>query len=182
MTLEPLNVFRELTACVPVRLSALPHDHGIYALYDHADQIRYIGITRKDRYGFHGRIYGRHVGGSEGRSHKFSHAYNTGRMWRAKEDASPDARQSKALRMAFARRYCRAAFLVIPSTLSGDLAALELAVQALAPAGMLAWGSKRSFVPVQEPTGLVDDLLDELRYTPEQHASIDRQAVKCAGT
>jgi hypothetical protein len=47
MTLEPLNVFRELTACVPVRLSALPHDHGIYALYDHADQIRYIGITRK---------------------------------------------------------------------------------------------------------------------------------------
>ncbi|GGG46335.1 hypothetical protein GCM10010964_37140 [Caldovatus sediminis] len=182
MTLEPLNVFRELTAREPVQLDALPHDHGIYALYDHTGVIRYVGITRKDKYGFHGRIYGRHVGGSEGRSHKFSHAYNTGRMWRAKGDRCPDARQSKALRMAFARRYCRAAFLVVPPTLSGILAELELAVQAIAPAGMLAWGSKRSFVPVPEPTGLVDALLDELRYTPEQHAAIRRQAAKCPST
>jgi hypothetical protein len=182
MTLVPLDVFRELTSREPVALNVLPHDHGIYALYDHTGLIRYIGITRRDRYGLHGRIHGRHVGGSEGRSHKFSHAYNSGRMWRAKGDPSPDAQQSKALRMAFARRYCRAAFVVVPSTLSSDLAALELAVQALAPAGMLAWGSKRSFVPVPEPADLVDDLLDELRYTPEQHAAIRRQSTKCPGT
>ncbi|WP_149539345.1 GIY-YIG nuclease family protein [Siccirubricoccus phaeus] len=182
MALKPLDVFRELTAREPVALDALPYDHGIYALYDHTGLIRYIGITKNDKYGFHGRIHGRHVGGSEGRSHKFSHAYNTGRMWRAKKDDSADALQAKALRRAFARRYCRAAFLVVPSTLSSDLAALELAVQAIAPAEMLAWGSKRSFAPVPEPTSLVDALLDELRYTPEQHAAIRRQAAKCPGT
>ncbi|WP_203077392.1 hypothetical protein [Falsiroseomonas ponticola] len=182
MVLDPTKVFHELTAREPIPLDALPHDHGIYALYDHAGLIRYIGITKKDKYGFHGRIHSRHVGGSEERSHKFSHAYNTGRMWRAKKDKSADALQAKALRRAFARRYCRAAFLVAPSTVSSDLAALELAVQALAPAGMLAWGSKRSFVPVPEPTRLVDALLDELRYTPEQHAAIRRQAAKCPST
>lgn len=142
--LEPSVVLRALTTRDPMRLDALPQRHGIYALHDHIGVIRYIGITKADRYGFRGRINNRHVSGSESRSHKFSHAYNAGRMWRAKKDARPDAVIAKQLRMAFIRRYCRATYVTVPSTLWGELPRLEIAVQALAPKGMLAWGGIRS--------------------------------------
>jgi hypothetical protein len=87
--LDAGEVLNELISREPSCLDALPHDDGIYALHDHVGDIRYIGITKGDKNGFYGRIYSRHVSGSEGRSHKFSHAYNTGRMWRKKRDNSP---------------------------------------------------------------------------------------------
>jgi hypothetical protein len=109
MILDPAVVLRSLITIDPVRLDALPREHGIYALHDHRGAIRYIGITEADKYGFHGRINNRHVSGSEGRSHKFSHAYNTGRMWRAKKDSRLDAMLAKHLRTRLhqARRYAK---------------------------------------------------------------------------
>ncbi|WP_234851368.1 recombinase family protein [Sinorhizobium meliloti] len=174
-TLNAADILNELITRGPSRLDALPHDHGIYALHDHAGNIRYIGITKGDKYGFYGRIYSRHVSGSEGRSHKFSHAYNTGRMWRAKRDSSPDAGLAKHLRTAFVRRHCRASYVIVPPPW-GDLSQLEVAVQALAPEGMFAWGSRRAFDPLSEPNELVDAVIDDLHFTSAQRDAVERQA------
>ncbi|WP_342640177.1 hypothetical protein [Rhodoligotrophos ferricapiens] len=173
---DPSTVLRDLMRGEPVQLGTLPHDHGIYALHDHTGTIRYIGITKSIESGFFDRIHNRHVTGSEGRSHKFSHAYNTGRMWRVKRDVSPDACLAKRLRTEFIRRRCRATFVTLPQSLWAELPRLEIAVQALAPRSMLDWGGKRGFAPLSEPTELVDALLDDLRFTPDQRAAVERQA------
>jgi hypothetical protein len=174
--LDPADVYQTLMSNKPVRLDALPREHGIYALHDHTGAIRYIGITKDDKFGFWGRINSRHVGGSEGRSHKFSHAYNTGRMWRDKDDRRPDAMAAKALRRDFARRHCRATYVIVPSKLHDELSKLEQAVQAMAPLGMLSWGNDRSFVSSSEPTALVDALPWEPCYSSETRAAVERQA------
>lgn len=180
LILNPESIYRNLLDQERLALSALPDTHGIYALFDHAGAMRYVGITTKDRHGFHGRINNRHVGGSEERSHKFSHAYNTGRMWRARRDAGPDAMLAKELRRRFARRYCRATVLPLEEKLLSRLPALETAVQAAAPAGQLLWLFKRGFEPCAEPEELVNNLLAELRFTPEQRAAVDRQRARHA--
>lgn len=169
-------ILRELTIGEPVRLEDLPEEHGICALHDHTGAIRYIGITKGDRSGFYGRINSRHVTGSESRSHKFSHAYNTGRMWRAERDDRPDAKEAKWLRTAFIRRHCRATFVTMPPNLSGELPKMESAIQTMVPDGMLDWGGSRSFVCLSEPKELVDALLEELEFTPWQRAAVERQA------
>lgn len=180
MILDPESIYRNLLDQERLALSALPGTHGIYALFDHAGTMRYVGITMKDRHGFHGRINNRHVAGSEARSHKFSHAYNTGRMWRARRDAGPDAMLAKGLRTRFARRYCRATVLPLEENLLARLPALETAVQAAAPTGQLLWLSKRGFEPCAEPEVLVDDLLAELRFMPEQRAAGGRGPMRRA--
>ncbi len=180
MRVDPANLFQRLTTGTPVLLGVLPREHGIYALHDHAGAIRYIGITMTEKLGFYGRINIRHTSGSEDRSHKFSHAYNTGRMWRAEKDDRPDAKAAKSLRATFVRWYCRATFVTIPPTLYGELPKLEKAVQAMAPVGMLDWGDDLSFISLSEPIELVDALLDELRYSPEKRAACERQAALCA--
>jgi hypothetical protein len=131
MILDPSATFRELSTSDPVRLHILPRDQGIYALHDHAGAIRYIGITKQDQ-GFFDRVNYKHVSGSEGRSHKFAHAYNTGRMWRSKKDHRPDAKLARLLRRTFIRRYCRATFVAVPPKLWSGLSTLETAVQAMA--------------------------------------------------
>ena len=178
MILDPTSVLLNLTTQDPIRLDALPREPGIYALHDHLGAIRYVGITA-DRYGFRGRINSRHVSGSESRSHKFSHAYNTGRMWRAPGDERPDAALAKLLRTAFIRQHCRATFITMPTMLWEELSKLEIAVQAKAPVGMLNWGGRRTFVSLAEPKNLVDTLLDNLRFTHEDRAAIERQAALC---
>lgn len=72
----------EMLQAEPVDLKDLPEEFGIYALWDHDKQIRYIGSTPKATEGFRTRVCNKHSTGSEGRSHKFSQAYCTGRMWR----------------------------------------------------------------------------------------------------
>lgn len=176
LQLDPSAVFRDLTRREPLRLAELPHDHGIYALHDHTGVVRYIGITSSIDSGFYDRIHNRHVTGSEGRSHKFSHAYNTGRMWRAKKDGRQDSNLAKRLRTEFIRRHCRATFVTVPPSLWAELPKLEIAVQGLAPAHMLDWGGKRAFASLAEPKELVDSLLDDLCFSPEQRAAIERQA------
>lgn len=176
MKLDPSVVLHGLMNCEPMRLGLLPHDHGIYALHDHMGVIRYIGITKSIDTGLFDRINSRHVTGSEGRSHKFSHAYNTGRMWRAKKDGRRDASIAKRLRSEFIRRRCRATFVTVPPSLRTELPELEIAVQAVAPAHMLEWGRKRAVASLAEPKKLVDSLLDDLCFSPEQRAAIERQA------
>ena len=176
MILDAVTALRNLITADPLCLGVLPREHGIYALHDHTGAIRYIGITKADKLGFYGRINNRHASGSESRSHKFSQAYNMGRMWRARGDTRSDARLAKSLRTAFVRRYCRATFVTVPLLHQGDLASLEIGVQTIAPTGMLDWGSKRDFVPLSEPRELVDDLLDELRFSSDQRVAVERQA------
>jgi hypothetical protein len=173
MILDPASTFRDLVTRAPVRLDALPREGGIYALHDHIGAIRYIGVTEL---GFRDRIYRRHVTGSESRSHKFSHAYNTGRMWRAKDDFSSDAKVARALRAAFVRQYCRATYVAVSSARLVELVELEKAVQAMASQEMLDWGERRSFVSLAEPAGLVDKLLLKLGYRPDECAAVERQA------
>lgn len=180
MPLDPTVVLRDLAGRSPICLHELPPDRGVYALHDHHGIIRYIGITKSTDSGFYDRINNRHVTGSEGRSHKFSHAYNTGRMWRAKKDARPDAVWAKRLRTEFIRRHCRATFVAVQPALLAELPRLELEVQGLANPGMLAWAGKRGFDPLPEPTDLVDALLAELRFSSDQQAAIERQAALCA--
>ncbi|MFG1400239.1 MULTISPECIES: hypothetical protein [Roseixanthobacter] len=178
MVLDPAAVYDALVTQDRLRLPELPRTHGIYALYDHAGDMRYIGITPVDPHGFHGRINNRHVTGSEGRSHKFSHAYNTGRMWRNKRDNGADAKVAKDLRSHFARRYCRATIVPVERELHALLPTFEKAVQAKAPAGQLLWLNKRGFDPYDEPVALVDSLLSELAFTSEQHAALGRQQAR----
>jgi|SRR5215213_2682129 len=82
-------------------LGDLPKDqHGLYSLFDHQSQIRYVGLTAGWG-GFCNRIYNKHVTGSthgrsnaKGRSHKYVLAYGR------------DAKD-------FVRKECRAAIVPI---------------------------------------------------------------------
>ena len=156
---------------------------GIYSLWDHTGAIRYIGSTPRSEAGFRGRI-GKPIGGSEGRSHKFSQAYCSGRLWRfcprlhPQAAAAPwnecDAAAAKTLRTRFIRRYCRASCLPMATGHEG-LEALEHGVIEIAkrrgPSGMLAWNGTR-FPVESEPVALVDALLTE---TPGVRAAVERQ-------
>jgi hypothetical protein len=181
---NPSLVLNVLTSSAPSRLNELPSSNGIYALHDHCGHIRYIGVTGKNEKGFRGRVANRHVTGSEGYSHKFSQAYNTGRMFRSRiehpRQNKLDAKMSKDLRTLFIRRYCRATFFVVENPgvqpLRFDsLTALETLVQAAAPRSMRSWEGN-TFRPLDEPTHLVDQLLEELGWLPEMRQAVDRQA------
>lgn len=172
------HAFVQLTESKPVRLADLPEEFGIYALWDHTKQVRYIGSTPKATEGFRTRIYSKHATGSEGRSHKFTQAYCTGRMWRyckklhgpaaALAQVAADASGAKKLRNAFIRRYCAATYLVVPrdslpSPYFASLTAIEFQLQAMAPPSMRVWEGI-GFAAVPEPTALVDRLLIDLPY------------------
>src|ERR1700728_3378384 len=101
-----------------------------------------------EKMGLKNRINNYHVTGWEGRSHKFSHAYNSARMWRSRnafawQDAR-DADAAKRLRSIFCRRYCKAVYLSVPIP-HGELAffkklrILEKRVQSMAPPSMRKW-------------------------------------------
>lgn len=178
MSLDPSETYRSLRDQDRLPLGALPRSHGIYALFDHAGTMRYVGITPGDRHGFHGRINRRHVTGSEGNSHKFSYAYNTGRMWRAKGDRNRDAKIAKDLKTAFIRRHCKAAVVAVDPEFHAGLLVLESAVKAMAPPGMLTWNDARSFAPCEEPADLVDRLVRDLAFGPEMIAAVERQRAR----
>lgn len=184
MPLNAEDILERLTQQEPIRLEDLNDDHGIYALWDHERNIRYIGVTASEREGFKTRIYRKHVTGTEGRSHKFSQAYNVGRLWRGQRKdgrySSADAKISKALRSAFCRKHCRATTVTVARPLQSDqyfaaLEKIEAAVQELAPASMRRWEGTH-FVGVQEPIVLVDALMDELDFSEEARAAVHRQA------
>lgn len=180
------DLFEKLTDAEPVNLADLPEGFGIYALWDHERRIRYIGSTPKATEGFRTRIYSKHATGSEGRSHKFTQAYCTGRMWRyckklhdpvaANEQCAADADAAKKLRNAFIRKHCAATYVAIPrdslpEPYFASLTALEFQLQSLAPPSMRTWEGI-SFRALPEPVELVDRLLVEL---PHLEAGAQRQ-------
>lgn len=181
------DILAALCESTPRRLEGLPETFGLYALWDHAGVIRYIGCTPKATEGFRVRVGNKHVTGSEGRSHKFSHAYCTGRMWRyqrrlhpaasGSEQLESDAKLAKQLRSLFIREYCRATLVEIPRISEQDyfryLTDLEAETKRLAPNGMKLWDGVR-FAAGIEPTELVDVLL---RRYPELEAACERQAI-----
>ena len=194
--MDSKEIFRKLTSSEPKSLIALPDSFGIYALWDHESKIRYIGCTPKATEGFRVRVGNKHVTGSEGRSHKFSQAYCTGRMWRycKKLDPEPallaqnsdDAKLSKKLRTLFIRKYCRITFVEIPNNgvenYFNYLTSLEAEVQNMAPASMRKWEGV-GFSPFSEPSKLVDKLIDEypsLRRSAEKQDEIFNRYVASA--
>jgi hypothetical protein len=175
------DIFKKLTTSKPQSLIGLPNSFGIYALWDHEDKIRYIGCTPKATEGFHIRVGNKHVTGSEGRSHKFSQAYCTGRMWRyckkldpesASFDQSPqDAKLAKKLRTEFIRKHCHITYVEIPKNNEtvnyfSLLTSLEAQVQEMAPPVMRSWEGI-CFQPFQEPIDLVDSLLATMPHLGE---------------
>jgi hypothetical protein len=174
--IDARNTLYALTAAPALPLGDLTRGNGLYALRDHRGVIRYIGISAAAA-GFRNRIHDRHVTGSEERSHKFSFAYNVGRMWRAHRDDSADAKLAKAFRTHFIRRHCTASILAVagacPLT-KRELEWIEAEVKALAPLEMRSWDGV--FEPEPETNELVDALIDELGLSPAQRTALDRQA------
>lgn len=174
MTTNTDDILARLVDQNPYRLTELPLERGVYLLRDHTGKARYIGSTEGKT--FRDRINSRHVTGSEENSHKFSRAYNTGRMWRAKRDDRADARTARRVRQAFIRRYCGAAVVPMPDLSATDLADLENRLIARAPASLQSWNGRRSIRPFDEPVNLLDALLNELDASAETRAALDRQA------
>jgi hypothetical protein len=194
--MESREIFKKLTSSEPKPLMGLPDTFGIYALWDHEKQIRYIGCTPKATEGFRVRVGNKHITGSEGRSHKFSQAYCTGRMWRFCKKLDPehalhaqdtdDAKLAKKLRTLFIRKHCGVTFVEIPkndaTNYFNDLTSLESQVQSMAPASMRAWEGV-GFRPCVEPSSLVDLLIDEnpnLRAAAESQQEVFNKHVKNA--
>jgi hypothetical protein len=183
----PEAILQKLQEQMPVALADLPNEHGVYALFDHSGSIRYIGVTESPDMGFWRRIFQYHVTGSEGRSHKFSQAYNTGRMWRSRkgnpEQLTVNAKLAKSLRTKFCRTYCKATYVAIPRSAAPDnffqfLTQLESQIQRIAPSVMRTWEGIK-FRAVAEPIELVDKLIASAGFSSTDCSAFDTQALLC---
>ena len=173
------TILQALLTQMPQRTADVPRDaRGIYGLIDHTGQLRYIGCTKKGAENFRKRIHHRHRTGSETHSHYFSKIYNTGRMWRDRlsQRDEPDAKIAKDLRSAFIAEYCRAVCVPIHAS-EREIVDVESAVIALAPPECTRWNRATSlFYP--EPRELVDQLLDNLRYSADMREALEKQRAK----
>lgn len=167
-----------LQAAMPQPTCEAPRDaRGIYGLFDHTGTFRYIGSTSSEAETFYKRIHQRHRTGSESTSHYFSHMYNTGRLWRRRNDPATkaDGDIAKKLRNAFIARHCGAVWVPLPD--HADISGLEAQVIALAPAEMIAW-NRHGMEPYEEPVALVDALMEELDLRPVERAALGRQLAR----
>lgn len=173
--LTPDDVLSRLLDATPERTALAPKDcRGVYGLVDHHGALRYIGSTVSTSQTFYERIHRRHRTGSEDGSHYFSRMYNTGRMWRMRNDPATraDGGIAKALRNAFIAEYCRAIWVPLPD--DADIAGLERAVIELAPSEAIAWNSRATEV-YAEPEDLVDRIITRLGYGTSELAALKRQ-------
>lgn len=169
---EILDLLKQVS---PSRTAEAPRDaRGIYGLFDHTGTFRYIGSTSSSTETFYKRIHQRHRTGSENASHYFSRMYNTGRMWRKRNDPATktDGDIAKALRNEFVARHCGCVWVPLPD--HADIASLEAQVITLAPPEMVAW-NRRGMEVYDEPVDLVDALIAELRLSPVERAALSRQ-------
>ncbi len=172
------TILDRLLSATPRLTSTMPRDsRGIYGLVDHTGILCYIGSTSSADETFYKRIHQRHRTGSESASHYFSRMYNTGRMWRDRADKMTvhDGSIAKELRNAFIADHCRAVCVALPDDL--DIAGLEHAVLALAPADAIAW-NRRATEIYGEPCELVDATLERLRWGKEKLEAIERQRLR----
>jgi DNA polymerase-3 subunit epsilon len=169
------DILSYLLGATPERTARAPKDQrGIYGLVDHHGALRYIGSTSSTTQTFYERIHQRHRTGSENSSHYFSRMYNTGRMWRMRNDpaTAKDGSIAKALRNEFISEYCRAIWMPLPD--SCDIAGLERDVIALAPAEAVSWNRRATDI-YDEPEELVDAIIAKLGYGAGHLAALERQ-------
>ena len=171
--MSPETILERLMESPKDRLTALPTDQGVYALYDHEGAARYIGVTEM---GLKKRIHNYHVGG-DGNSHKFSTIYNAGRMFHTRDDPytnARDGRVAKELRRMFSRRYCSAVGIPLPELSKMELYALETKVLRIAPKQALSWNDARA-LDACEPIELLNDFLKEISWPSAKLEAIARQ-------
>lgn len=169
------EILAQLRQAEPRPTCEAPRDRrGIYGLFDHLGAFRYIGATSAENETFYKRIHQRHRTGSETASHYFSRMYNTGRMYRLRNDPATkaDGDIAKKLRNAFIAQHCRAVWVPLPD--HADIAGLEARVIAMAPAAMIAW-NRRGMDAYEEPGALVDALIERLALSPFERAALGRQ-------
>jgi hypothetical protein len=174
--MTPQDILDHLHGAPAQRLSDLPEGQGLYALYDHSGQPRYIGSTTM---GLRRRIHDYHAGG-DGNSHKFSTVYNAGRMFHARKDPFTDAEDgkiAKKLRRLFARSQCSAVGLELPGISKQELFDLETKVYRLAPPETISWNHARS-LPTIDPGRSLDQFIDNLAWPTPWLDAIDRQAAR----
>lgn len=175
-SIEPAAILSRLLDTTPKHLSAVPRGPGIYALYDHASEARYVGITAKC---LRDRIFNRHVGG-DNNSHKFSSAYNAGHMFHSRRHpgtCAKDGPVAKELRRLFVRERCRAVAIPLRAVQKDELFALEAEVIALAPATALRWNNVRQ-MSAFEPADVVDTFIGKLGWSRERVAALERQSLR----
>lgn len=182
MTTTAAEVLATLLAMPPRPTRDAPDEcRGIYGLVDHEGKLRYIGSTSSAGETFRSRIHHRHRTGSESHSRYFSRIYNTGRMYRQRNDGpatKSDGDVAKRLRNAFIAEYCAAVWAPLPD--GSDIAALEAQVIALAPAEATAWNF-RGMEAYAEPVALVDILIERLGLSPVERAALSRQKARFEG-
>lgn len=174
------SILSALLTATPRPTTEAPRDaRGIYGLVNHEGQLSYIGSTKATDENFRKRIHARHRTGSENSSHYFSRMYNTGRMWRDRNDPATktDGDIAKELRNAFIAEHCRAVWVPLPDHL--DIAGLEAEVIAIAPAEVIAW-NRRGTETYAEPVALVDQTLVRLGWPEHKLAAIERQRQRAA--
>ena len=171
--MQSSEILKRLRACPGIPLADLPSSSGIYALRDHLGALSYLGLAHSE--GFRVRVRNKHATGSEDRSHKFSCAYNSGRLWRDRHNGDKqDGSIAKRLRNQFILKHCSASFVEVPDYGSkADLELIERGVIALASPAETIWNGK--FTAADEPTELVGQLIEELRLSHDDVAAINRQ-------
>lgn len=181
VSITPEDILQQILDATPQPTSIAPKDwRGIYGLVDHLGALRYIGSTSSSAETFYKRIHQRHRTGSETTSHYFSRMYNTGRMWRLRNDRATkaDGDIAKKLRNAFIAEHCRAVWVPLSDKL--DIAGLEAAVIDLAPREAVAW-NRRGMDVYDKPVDLVDVVIDRLRFSAAERAALDRQKERFGG-
>ncbi|KHA53114.1 3'-5' exonuclease [Sulfitobacter geojensis] len=169
------EILQELILAKPRQTCEAPKDaRGIYGLFDHLGEFRYIGSTSSISQTFYERIHRRHRAGSETHSHYFARMYNTGRMWvdRNDPDTASEMKIVRRMRQAFIAQHCRAVWVPLPD--HAPIADLEAQVIAMAPAEMTAWNN-RGMDAYDEPEGLVDALIERLSLSPYEREALYRQ-------
>tara|TARA_R110000796_G_scaffold14517_1_gene47446 strand:- start:25486 stop:27072 length:1587 start_codon:yes stop_codon:yes gene_type:complete len=175
------DVLEQILEACPQATALAPKDcRGVYGLIDHHGDLRYIGSTKSAAETLYKRIHQRHRTGSETSSHYFSRMYNTGRMWRLRNDpvTKVDGDIAKKLRNAFIGEYCQAVWVPLSDDL--DISALEAEVISLAPKEVVAWNG-RGMEAYEEPTDLVDAVIDRLKFGTAELAAIERQKTRFFG-
>lgn len=181
VSVTPGEILEQILEATPQATAMAPKDcRGIYGLVDHFGDLRYIGSTSSTDETFYKRIHQRHRTGSETTSHYFSRMYNTGRMWRLGNDPATkaDGDIAKKLRNAFIAEHCRAVWVPLSDDL--NIAGLEVQVIELAPREAIVW-NRRGMEVYEEPEGLVDLVIDRLRFGREERAALDRQKMRFLG-
>lgn len=113
----PETILASLMSAKPALTSEAPQDsRGIYGLIDHEGCLRYIGSTSSSQQTLFERIHRCHRSGSEDKSHYFARMYNTGRMYRDRNNPAreADGKIAKRLRNAFIAEHCRAVWVCLP--------------------------------------------------------------------